>query len=174
MSTGELDEANALKLHRAGGELLGEKTGGYDAHIGGKKILNSEVHQVDKKGNPIIVRDITLTAPDDIISIKTITQLDKYGQPTTKPLPDLVADNVKVAVKKAYNQPVTRARARTPLPGTNIYERTNVAAPKKITIIVQVPGPVTQAMRDAAAKALANDTRLAELPPVEVIVQTKQ
>ena len=56
----------------------------------------------------------------------------------------------------------------------NIYERTNVEAPKKITIIVQVPCEVTQEMHDAAAHVVATDTMAAELPPIEVIVQTKQ
>jgi hypothetical protein len=81
---------------------------------------------------------------------------------------------VRAAMKKAYNQPVTRARARTPLPGTNIYERTHVESPRKITIIVQVPGSVTKEMRTAAAQVVATDTMAAELPPIEVIVQTKQ
>jgi hypothetical protein len=80
----------------------------------------------------------------------------------------------KAYSRKAYNQPVTRARARTPLPGTNIYERTHVEAPKKITIIVQVPGAVTPEMRAAAANVVATDTMAAELPPIEVIVQTAQ
>jgi hypothetical protein len=45
---------------------------------------------------------------------------------------------------------------------------------KKITIIVQVPGPVTTEMRAAAANVVATDTMAAELPPIEVIVQTAQ
>jgi Pre-toxin TG len=172
MSTGEAAEAAALRQSRPNATLLGEKAGGYDATQGGEKVINYEVKTTDKSGNPIVVRDVTLRAPDDAIQIKTITQLDKYGRPSAKPLPQLVADNVRAAMKKAYNQPVTRARARTPLPGTNIYERTNVEAPKKITIIVQVPGEVTQEMRDAASHVVKTDTMAAELPPIDVVVQT--
>ena len=174
MSTGEADEAAALNLFRKDATLLGEKAGGYDATVGGEKIINSEKTTTDKGGKPIVVRDVTLRAPDDAIQIKTITQLNKYGEKVNTPLPDLVRRNTLDALKKAYNQPVTRARSRTPLPGTNIYERTNVEAPKKITIIVQVPGPVTAEMTAAAAQVVQNDTMVAELPPVEVIVQTKQ
>ena len=175
MSTGEAAEAAALNPSRPNATLLGEKAGGYDAIQGGKKIINSEVKTKDKAGNPIVVRDVTLKAPDDAIQIKTITQLKSSGEPTSKALPQLVADNVRAAMKKAYNQPVTRVRARMPILVTkNIYERTNVEAPKKITIIVQVPCEVTKEMRDAAAHVVVTDTMAAELPPIEVIVQTKQ
>jgi hypothetical protein len=146
MSTGEAAEAAALKRSRPNATLLGEKAGGYDATEGGEKIINSETYTKDKKGTPIVVRDVTIRRAD-AIQIKTVTQIDKFGQPSPKPLPELVADNVRAAMRKAYNQPVTRARARTPLAGTNIYERTHVEAPKKITIIVQVPGAVTPEMR---------------------------
>lgn len=173
MSTGEVAEAAALKPSRPNATLLGEKAGGYDATEGGQKIVNSETNTKDRDGKPIVVRDVTIRGAD-AIQIKTVTQIDKFGQPSKKPLPDLVADNVRAAMKKAYNQPVTRARARTPLPGTNIYERTHVESPKKITIIVQVPGPVTKEMRDAAANVVATDTMAAELPPIEVVVQTAQ
>jgi hypothetical protein len=173
MSTGEVAEAAALKPSRPNATLLGEKAGGYDATEGGQKIVNSETNTKDRDGKPIVVRDVTIRGAD-AIQIKTVTQIDKFGQPSKKPLPDLVADNVRTAMKKAYNQPVTRARARTPLPGTNIYERTHVESPKKITIVVQVPGRVTTEMRAAAANVVATDTMAAELPPIEVIVQTAQ
>jgi hypothetical protein len=173
ISTGEAAEAAALKPSRPNATLLGEKAGGYDATQGGRRIVNSETPTTDRDGKPIIVRDVTIRGAD-AIQIKTITQLDKFGQPSKKPIPELVADNVTAAMKKAYNQPVTRARARTPLPGTNIYERTHVESPRKITIIVQVPGPVTPEMRAAAARVVSTDTMAAELPPIEAIVQTKQ
>ena len=163
----------ALKPSRPKATLLGEKAGGYDATEGGQKIVNSETNTKDRDGKPIVVRDVTIRGAD-AIQIKTVTQIDKFGQPSKKPLPDLVADNVRAAMKKVYNQPVTRARARTPLPGTNIYERTHVESPKKITIIVQVPGAVTKEMQAAAANVVATDTMAAELPPIDVVVQTAQ
>jgi hypothetical protein len=167
-------ESAALRPSRRNAILLGEKVGGYDAYEGGQKIINNEVHTSDNAGNPIIIHDATIMGPDDAIQIKTLSGLDKYGQNVKTPVVDRVARNVLDAMKKAYNQPKTAARARTALPGTNIFERTNVEAPKKITIIVQVPGPVTQEMIDAAHKTVMNSTMKSELPRIDVIVQTKQ
>ncbi len=47
MSAGEAAEAAALRPMRANATLLPEKAGGYDAHIGGTKILNEEVNTTD-------------------------------------------------------------------------------------------------------------------------------
>ncbi len=63
----------------------------------------------------------------------------------------------------------------TPIPGTNIYERINVENPKKITIIVQVPGEVTPEMRAAAQATVdASTSAQALVPPIDVIVQQEQ
>lgn len=174
MSLGELAEAAALKPSRPNATLLGEKVGGYDAVIGGTKKVVSEVEKLDKAGQKIIVREVIIEAPEDAIQIKTLSGLTAEGLPSKTPIEKLVADNVRVAINKAYNQPRTAARALTPLPGTNIFERANVVAPKKITIIIQVPGEVTDAMRAAARKVLADHGAVAELAPIEVIVQTAQ
>jgi hypothetical protein len=177
MSTGKAAEPSALKRYNPSANQLGEKVAGYDGHIGGQKIVNSEKHTTNEAGAPIIVRDVDIRGADEAIQVKTLTQVNKYGQPVETPWPELVAGNVRDALKKAYRVQigdlVTRKRALTPLPGTNIYERAHIVAPKKITIIVQVPGPVTQEMWDAAARVLQKDDRVPVLPPVKVIIQSQ-
>jgi len=176
MSPGEMAEESALRPMRPTAKLLPEKAGAYDATVGGQKILESEVNTTDKAGNPIKVRVITIRQPDDAIQIKTLTGVDKTGQPATPAaMLERVKQNVKVAIAKAYSQPPTLQRGRTPIPGTSIYERTTVEAPKKITIIVQVPGEVTDEMRAIAQKTVDQSTAAQALvPPIEVIVQQEQ
>ena len=173
MSTGELAEEAALQPMRPTAKLLPSKVGGYDAHIGGVRIVESVKNTVDKAGNPIVKVDVALVSPDDAIQIKTGTGINKFGQPSTTPVIDLAVDSVKMAIKKAYTQPRTLKYSQ--IPGTNFYERVNVATPQKITIIVQVPGEVTEAMRKAAQKAVDNSPEAqAMVPPIEVIVQQEQ
>lgn len=173
MSTGELAEAAALRPMRPNAKLLPDKTGAFDAAQGGRRRLDSERHTTDSAGNPSIYRDITLMSPDDAIQIKTMTGIDKYGQRSKTPAVDRVAANVKEAIARAYNQKRTAKFVR--IPGTNIYERINVEAPKKITIIVQVPGEVTANMRTVAQKTVDESTRAQALvSPIEVIVQHEQ
>jgi hypothetical protein len=163
MTAKELREVAAMKLHRPNSKPLPEKAGAYDGTDGGTETLDYHVDDV-KNGQPIITITKTITGADAI----SVKELD---------IPDVkhVVDNVRLAIEKAYQGPSPAKRGWTPVTGTtDVYFRTNVVNPKKITIIIQVPGTVTDEMIEAGKAAVTKDLKYLELPSIEVIVQPVQ
>jgi hypothetical protein len=170
VSYGEAAEAAALRLHHPDADLLPPKSGAYDARQGGKSTFY--VTTARKDGKPILVLN-EVSEGAHAISIKTLV--------ASEATPELVKQNVNVALNKAYfkeqNPLLQRMPARTPSPvsgTTDTYRRVYVNNPSEITIIIQVPGEVTKELEAAAQQALASNTAREGLPPVRVIVQTEQ
>jgi hypothetical protein len=166
MTAKEMGEAAALRPMRPNARVLSEKSRAYDAYDGGEVTIDYHIDDV-KDGQPIIVMKRTISGADAI----TIKELD---------VPDVphVVQNVKKALDNAWDHKISPSfrepsRGREPVPGTkDVYFRDAIKDPKKITIIIQVPGPVTDQMVQAAKDVVAKEERF--LIPIEVIVQPVQ
>jgi hypothetical protein len=160
MTAKEMREAATILRHRPNGKPLPEKAGAYDGTEGGTETYDYHIDDV-KNGQPIIVIGKTISGADAI----SLKELD---------VPDVkhVVANVRDAINKAYQGPAPAKRGWTPVPGTtDVYFRTTVKDPKKLTIIISVPGTVTEEMKAAARAAVTQDLKYLELPPIEVIVE---
>jgi len=170
VSYGEAAEDAALRLHFPNAGLVPQKAAAYDGKQGGTSTYYVTTEKKD--GKPIIVLN-EVSEGAHVMSIKTLI--------SATATPELVRQNVNLALDKAYhkeqNPQLQRMPARTPSPTagtTDAYKRVYINNPSRITIIIQVPGEVTPELEAAAQQALATNTATEGLPPVDVIVQREQ
>ena len=169
MTLKEMREAQVLKQLFPGSRQLEEKYAAYDGFEGGTETLRYHVDEV-KNGVPITVISRTISGAN-MISLK---ELDPAGPGVKGTVEERIVDNVHEALEAAYQRigkPIVGVKGQTPVTGTtDVYLRTTVENPSKISIVIQVPEPVTKAMETAAKQAVAADTRRLEMPPIDVQV----
>jgi hypothetical protein len=169
MTLKELREAEALSRLYPGSRQLEEKFPAYDGFEGGSEKVRFHVDEV-KDGRPIMVTSRTITGAH-MISLK---ELDPVGPTVKGTIEERIVQNVNDALEAAYQRigkPIVGDKGRNPVSGTtDVYFRTTVEDPSRITIVIQVPQPVTPSMEAAAQRYLLNDTRRLEMPPVDVQV----
>ncbi|HWE53582.1 MAG TPA: DUF4157 domain-containing protein [Bryobacteraceae bacterium] len=172
MTLKEMREAQVLKRIFPNSRLLEEKFGAYDGFEGGTEKLHYHVDEV-KNGQPIISISRTISGAH-MISLK---ELDPPGPGVRGTVEERLVQNVNGALEAAYQrtgQPIAGVRGQTPVTGTtDVYFRTTVENPSRISIVIQVPenSPAAlKALDNLARQTVAGDTRLHEMPPVDVQV----
>jgi hypothetical protein len=172
MTLKEMREAQVLKRIFPNSRLLEEKFAAYDGFDGGTEKLRYHVDEV-KGGQPILSVSRTISGAN-MISLK---ELDPPGPGVKGTVEERLVQNVNEAMEAAYQrtgQPIAGVRGQTPVTSTtDVYFRTTVENPSRISIVIQAPvdSPAAiETLDKLAKKTVAGDTRLHEMPPVDVQV----